>query len=82
VSNRNSGKLAEDLMRIERDFTLQEIYLIVCRPPHQEMLTPTELHSRCSRSIGEARALLKKEGYVLVPGNLRHSYKAVKRRRG
>ena len=82
MGNKNSNQLVEAMTRIERDFTLEEIYKIVCRPPHQEMLTPTELHSRCSRSIGEARAAMKKDGFVLVPGSLRHSYKAVKRRRG
>ncbi len=69
-------------MRAEpRDFPLAEIYQIVCRPPHQEGLTTDQLHSRCSRAIGEARAALKKQGYVLGLGALRHSYRASKRKR-
>ena len=69
-------------MRAEpRDFPLAEIYQIVCRPPHQKGLTTNQLHSRCSRAIGEARAALKKQGYVLGLGALRHSYRASKRKR-
>lgn len=69
-------------MRAEpRDFPLDEIYRIVCRPPHQDGLTTDQLHSRCSRAIGEARAALKKQGYVLGLGRMRHSYRAEKRQR-
>lgn len=71
-----------DAMRVtRRDFSLDEIYRIVCRPPHQEVLTPDQLHRRCSRAIGEARRALKTRGYVIVKGDLRHSYRAVKRAR-
>lgn len=69
-------------MRAEpRDFPLDEIYRIVCRPPHQTGLSTDQLHSRCSRAIGEARAALKKQGYILGFGTLRHSYRAFKRGR-
>ena len=64
-----------------RDFPLEEIYRIVCRPPHQDGLSTDQLHRRCSRAIGEARAALKKEGYVLGLGEKRHSYQASKRKR-
>ena len=83
--NRMRYKAYTDLvnrMRAEpRDFPLAEIYQIVCRPPHQKGLTTNQLHSRCSRAIGEARAALKKQGYVLGLGALRHSYRASKRKR-
>lgn len=78
-------KATDDLVRLmtlqERDFTLSEIYKIVCKPPHKAELTTKELHMRTSRSIGGAKLALKKLGYVVVPGELRHSYKAVKRKR-
>jgi hypothetical protein len=64
-----------------RDFTLQEIYELVCQPPHIKNLEVSKLHRRISRAIGEARAALKREGYLLVLGDLRHSYKAIKRTR-
>lgn len=73
--------LAARMKAEPRDFTLDEIYKIVCRPPHQEGLSTDQLHSRCSRAIGEARAALKKEGYVLDLGGMRHSYRASKRKR-
>ena len=64
-----------------RDFTLTEIYKLVCRPPHLENPTHEQLHSRCSRAIGETRAALKRKGFVLRFGELRHSYRAVSRER-
>lgn len=64
-----------------RDFHLDEIYKIVCRPPHRDGLSTDQLHSLCSRAVGQARAVLKKEGYVLDLGALRHSYRAKKRAR-
>lgn len=73
--------LAGKMRAEERDFPLDEIYRIVCRPPHQDGLTTDQLHSRCSRAIGEARAALKKEGYILELGRMRHSYRATKRKR-
>jgi len=74
--------LVDRMKREPRDFRLDEIYRLVCRPPHVDGLTPAQLHSRCSRAIGEARVALKKSGYVLAYGALRHSYRAVKRKRG
>lgn len=71
--------LVEQMKAAPRDFPLDEIYRIVCRPPHQDGLSVEQLHSRCSRAIGEARLKLKKQGYVLVLGELRHSYRANKR---
>ena len=73
--------LVQRMKTEDRDFTLDEIYKIVCRPPHQGGLTTSELHSRCSRAIGEARSALKKDGYVLSYGSLRNSYRAAKRTR-
>lgn len=73
--------LAAKMKAEQRDFGLDEIYRIVCRPPHQEGLSTDQLHSRCSRAIGEARAALKKQGYILELGALRHSYRASKRKR-
>jgi hypothetical protein len=73
--------LVEQMKAEPRDFTLEEIYRIVCRPPHQDGLSVEQLHSRCSRAIGEARIALKKQGYVLVFGDLRHSYRATVRER-
>ncbi len=64
-----------------QDFTLEAIYRIVCRPPHQEMMSVEQLHSRTSRAIGEARRKLAGQGYCVVPGSLRHSYRAVQRAR-
>lgn len=64
-----------------KDFTLDAIYRIVCRPPHQEMMTTEQLHSRCGRAISEARRKLATQGYIVVQGNLRHSYRAVRRDR-
>ena len=74
-------ELAARMKADPRDFPLDEIYRIVCRPPHQDGLSTDQLHSRCSRAIGEARAALKKEGYVLGLGDKRHSYRASKRER-
>lgn len=73
--------LAARMKAEPRDFTLDEIYRIVCRPPHTDGLSAEQLHRRCSRAIGEARAALKKQGYVLGLGCLRHSYKATERKR-
>lgn len=72
--------LVERMKSEPRDFSLDEIYRIVCRPPHQDGLSVDQLHSRCSRAVGEARLALKKQGYVLVLGELRHSYRADKRK--
>lgn len=60
------------------DFTLARIHAIVAREP-QEGLTVDQLHSRCSRAIGGARELAKSMGFVIVKGELRHSYRAEKR---
>lgn len=73
--------LVERMKAEPRDFPLDEIYRTVCRPPHQDGLSVDQLHSRCSRAIGEARQTLKRQGYVLALGELRHSYRAVKRSR-
>lgn len=61
-----------------QDFTLEQIYRIVCRPPHLD-LSVKDLHSRCSRAIGAARIELKRQGFVLVPGDLKSSYRVVRR---
>ena len=60
------------------DFTLTRIYEIVAREP-QSGLSSDQLHSRCSRAIGGARIVAKSKGYVIVKGELRYSYRAVKR---
>lgn len=59
-----------------QDITLEQIYRVVARQP-QDGMTPTQMHSRCSRAIGEVRAALKRDGLVLVLGQLKNSYKAV-----
>lgn len=64
-----------------RDFHLTEIYRVVCRPPHRDDLSTDQLHSLCSRAVGQARAALKRDGYVLDLGALRHSYRAIPRKR-
>ena len=74
-------ELVEKMKADRRDFTLPEIYRIVCRPPHVKNLTTPELHRRCSRAIGEARAALKKQKLVLAPGKLKHSYVVTARAR-
>lgn len=74
-------QLADMMKADRRDFTLDEIYRIVCRPPHMKNLSTVELHSRCSRAIGEARAVLKRQRLVLAPGELRHSYRVENRAR-
>lgn len=61
-----------------QDIKLEQIYRIVSREP-SDSLTPTQMHSRCSRAIGEARTALTREGYVLALGELKNSYRAVKR---
>ncbi len=61
-----------------QDIKLEQIYRIVSREP-SDSLTQTQMHSRCSRAIGEARTALKREGYVLALGELKNSYRAVKR---
>jgi hypothetical protein len=69
------------LEHLDTDYTLQQVYELVCRPPHHTGLTAAELHPRVSRYVGEARAKLKRKGFVMVPGELRHSYRATKRKR-
>lgn len=64
-----------------KDFTLDAIYRLVCRPPHQEMMTTEQLHSRCGRAISEARRKLAGQGFIVVAGSLRHSYRAIRRDR-
>jgi hypothetical protein len=81
MKQKTSNALAAAMTKHRRDFSLQEIYRIVCRPPHQEMLTTEELHRRCSRAIGEARKALKKEKLLLILGEKRHSYRVVERKR-
>jgi hypothetical protein len=80
VSYKSSLSLADKMVSADRDFSLDEIYRVVCRPPHQEMLTPDQLHRRVSRYIGEARRILKTQGHLIVFGEMRHSYRAVKRK--
>lgn len=60
------------------DFTLAQIHRLVARGPQAELNTD-QLHSRCSRAIGGARVIAKARGYVIVKGELRHSYRAEKR---
>ena len=79
--NERCKALAAAMKRRPRDFTLDEIYRAVCLPPHTDGLTPMQLHRRCSRAIGEIRAAVKKDGYVLTLGELRNSYRVVKRER-
>lgn len=81
MRHKSYTELAARMKAEPRDFPLDEIYRIVCRPPHTEGLSTDQLHRRCSRAIGEARAALKKDGYVLELGGLRHSYRAFKRKR-
>ena len=81
MKHRAYKELVSAMIAQPRDFTLEDIYKLVCRPPHQNGLDTAQLHSRVSRAVGEARVALKKLGYVLGPGELRHSYKAVKRSR-
>lgn len=72
-------KLAEAMIdAVGVDFTLARIHEIVAREPVAG-LTPDQLHSRCSRAIGGARALAKAKGFIIVKGELRYSYRAVKR---
>jgi hypothetical protein len=73
-------KLADLMVLSKRDFTLSEIYQVVCPAP-KEGLTPAELASRTSRAMGEARAELKRRGFVMVKGDLRHSFKVEPKRR-
>ncbi len=80
MGRNTSQTLAEEMVADSRDFTLDEVYRKTCKPPHLEMLTPDQLHRRISRYVGEVRQLLKAKGYVLIQGEKRHSYKAVKRK--
>lgn len=82
MSKQRAGlRLAELMQAEQRDFPLDEIYRAVCRPPFQEVLSPLQLHSLCSRAIGEARRVLRPRGYRIVLGELRGSYRAVKVKR-
>jgi len=67
----------------DKDFTLQMIYELCCRPPHSPGLTTAELHSRVSRYIGEARETVRKKhkGKIIVRGDLRYSYRYTTRTR-
>ncbi len=80
MSHKPSVALADAMKQEPRDFTLDEIYRLTCRPPHQELMTADQLHRRISRYVGEARRLLKPKGYLLILGEKRHSYRAVKRK--
>ncbi len=80
MSHKSSVALADAMQQEPRDFTLDEIYRLTCRPPHQELMTADQLHRRISRYVGEARRLLKSKGYLLILGEKRHSYRAVKRK--
>lgn len=79
MGHKTSVALADAMAHEPRDFTLDEIYRLTCRPPHQELLTADQLHRRVSRYVGEARRLLKPRGFVVTLGEKRHSYRAVKR---
>ena len=72
--------LADKMVADPRDFTLDEIYRLVCRPPHQEIMAPDQLHRRCSRAIGEARRVLVSKGFRLILGERKNSYRAVRPR--
>ena len=79
-------KAYEELVRLFKnlpgqDIKLEQIYRIVSREPADD-LTPTQMHSRCSRAIGEARAALKRDGHVLILGELKNSYRAEPLKRG
>jgi hypothetical protein len=79
VGQKAGDKLAEAMIDAEGvDFTLARIYEIVCREP-QSGLVPDQLHSRCSRALGDAKGAAKSKGFVIIKGALRHSYRAVKR---
>lgn len=80
MSRKSVEALVQQMRAEDRDFSLEEIYRAVCRPPHQEMLTAEQLHRRISRYVGEARRQLKATGHVLILGQLRHSYRASKRK--
>ncbi|MEN6527580.1 MAG: hypothetical protein ABFD65_13945 [Candidatus Polarisedimenticolia bacterium] len=80
MGHKASVALADAMKQEPRDFTLDEIYRMTCRPPHQELMTADQLHRRVSRYVGEARRLLKPTGYLLILGEKRHSYRAVKRK--
>lgn len=62
------------------DFTLDRIYQLVV-PSGQKGASTQDMHSRCSRPIGQAKVELGRRGYVLVKGELRHSYRCVRRSR-
>lgn len=68
--------LYDAMVNHQRDFTLVEIYRILCRPPHLRDPSVDELHSRCARGIQKARALAESAGYEIVHGEARHSYRA------
>lgn len=79
MGQKAGDKLAAAMIDAEGvDFTLARIWEIVARAP-QAGLETHELHNRCSRAIGDARAAVKTKGYVITKGALRHSYRAVKR---
>ena len=80
MKHSGSYALVGAMLKDRREFKLAEIYKIVCKPPHID-LPVDQLHSRCSRYLGEARKELKKQGYVLLPGELRNSYRVEKRHR-
>lgn len=77
---KNFEALVDAMIAERREFTLHEIYKIVCEPTLKNP-SVEQLHSRCSRAIGQARIALKKRGWVMVKGRLRHSYRAERRRR-
>lgn len=73
--------MAERMLKDPREYTLTEIYQGVCRDPRPDV-SVKEMHARCSNAIGRIRNnYLKPQGYVLVFGEARHSYKVAKRER-
>ncbi len=63
-----------------KDITIHDIYRLVCNPPYQDK-TSQQLFSVTARPIGLARAELEPLGFVVVLGDLRYSYRCVRRRR-
>jgi len=49
------------------------------RNAHKHLCDRRQTHEKEGLAIGEARTALKREGYVLALGELKNSYRAVKR---
>ena len=81
-TNRHGSRLLADRMKADRrDWSLQEMYEVACRPPHRQDLNNKALHNRLSRHVAQARHYLGPEGLLLVWGERRFTYRVVENKK-